>query len=137
MPRLEAYLTFDGNCAEAMRFYEKTLGGTLESMMTHAESPLGAQASPENAKRILHSRLVLDQGVLMASDGMAGQPYTGMSGFALSLTYPTAEEAKQVFDTLAEGGTVNMPFQKTFWTAGFGDLRDRFGTPWIVNTAHE
>jgi PhnB protein len=135
MPLLEAYLTFDGNCAEAMRFYEKTLGGKLEALMTHAESPMGAQASPENAGRIMHSRLVLDQGALMAADSMAGQPAGGKSGFALALTYRTVEEAKRVFDALAEGGTVGIPFQKTFWTEGFGDLRDRFGTPWMVNTA--
>ena len=133
MPLLEAYLTFDGNCAEAMRFYERTLGGKLESMMTHAESPMADQTPPGSADRIMHARLVLDGHVLMASDAMAGPSYQGMKGFSLSLTYPTVAEGQKVFDALAAGGEVRMPLQKTFWAAGFGMLVDRFGTPWMIN----
>jgi PhnB protein len=69
----------------------------------------------------------------MASDSMAGQPYAGMKGFSLSLTYPTAAEAKRIFDALAEGGNVTMPLQKTFWAEAFGMLVDRFGTSWMIN----
>lgn len=132
MPELNAYLFFDGNCAEAMRFYERTLGGKL-TLMTHAEAPAGAQAPPGNTDRIMHARLVLEGGgALLASDEMEGHPYAGMKEFKLSLTYPTAAEAQRVFDALAEGGQVNLPFQKTFWAEGFGMLVDRFGTPWMV-----
>lgn len=74
MPQLDPYLMFDGNCAEAMRFYERTLGGKLEAMMTHAESPMAAQASPDNSGRIMHASLQLDGRILMASDSMAGEP---------------------------------------------------------------
>src|SRR5688572_8935367 len=115
MPQLNAYLTFDGNCADAMRFYERTLNGKLE-MMTHAQSPMAAQASPGNANRIMHARLVLDGGVLMASDSMADHPYEGMKGFSLTLGYPTALEAKRVFEALASEGKIIMPLQKTFWS---------------------
>ena len=73
MSDLNGYLTFDGNCAEAMRFYERTLGGKLQ-LVTHAESPMAAQTPPGSADRIMHARLVLDGGLLMGSDGMAGQP---------------------------------------------------------------
>jgi PhnB protein len=132
MPELSAYLFFDGNCADAMRFYERTLGGKL-TLMTHAEAPSGAQAPPGNADRIMHARLVIDGGVLMASDETAGHPYAGMKEFSLSLTYPAVAEAQRVFDALAEGGRVNLPFQKTFWSEGFGMLVDRFGTPWMIN----
>jgi len=133
MPEISAYLFFDGNCAEAMRFYERTLGGKL-TLMTHAEAPPAAQAPPGNADRIMHARLVLDGGgALMASDEMAGHAYAGMKEFKLSLTYPTVAEAQPVFDALAEGGQVNLPLQKTFWSEGFGMLVDRFGTPWMVN----
>jgi PhnB protein len=132
MPTLDAYVFFNGNCAEAMRFYERTLGGKLD-MMTHAESPIADQVPPGSADRIMHARLTIDGRNLMASDSMVGQPYGGMKGFSLALAYPTAAEAKRVFDALAEGGQVTMPLQKTFWAEAFGMLTDRFGTPWMVN----
>lgn len=132
MPQLNPYLTFDGNCADAMRFYTRLLNGKLE-MMTQAESPIGAQASPENANRIMHACITFEGGVLMAADAMAGQPYEGMNGFSIAVHYPTAAEANRVFDTLADGGKVVMPFQKTFWSEGFGMLVDRFGAPWMLN----
>jgi PhnB protein len=132
MLQLDAYLMFDGTCAEAMRFYQRILGGKLE-MMTHAESPMAGQKPSDMADRIMHARLTLDGRLLMASDWMAGQPYPGMHGFSLSLMYPTPDEARRTFDRLAEGGQVTMPMQKTFWAEAFGMLTDRFGTPWMVN----
>ena len=133
MPQLDAYLTFDGNCADAMRFYERTLGGKLEMMMTVGESPMASQTPTAGADRIMHARLALDGRILMASDAMVGQPYGAMKGFSQSLNFPTADAAKPVFDALAEGGRVTMPLQKTFWAEAFGMLVDRFGTPWMVN----
>src|SRR3979490_2196391 len=130
---LDAYLIFDGSCADAMRFYERTLGGKLEILMTHAESPMAAQTPPASANRILHARLALDDRMLMASDSMVGQPYEGMKGFSLSLVYPTVAEAKRVFDALVKDGKVTMPLQKTFWVEAFGMLVDRFGTPRMCN----
>ena len=130
--QLDAYLTFDGNCAEAMRFYQRTLGGKLD-LMTHAQSPIAAQTPPGSENRIMHARLSLDGRLLMASDSMVGHPYAGMKGFSLSLIYPTVAEAQRVFNTLAEGGKVIMPLDKTFWARAFGMLVDRFGTPWMVN----
>jgi PhnB protein len=116
-----------------MRFYERTLNGKLEMLMTHAESPMAAQAPPGSADRIMHARLVIDGRVLMASDSMVGQPYEGMKGFSLSLIYPTVADAQRVFDALAKGGQVHMPLQKMFWAEAFGMLVDRFGTPWMIN----
>ena len=133
MPQLDVYLTFNGNCADAMRFYERTLNGKLEMLMTHAESPMAAQAPPGSADRIMHARLVIDGRVLMASDSMVGQPSEGMTGFSLSLIYPTVADAQRVFDVLAKGGQVHMPLQKMFWAEAFGMLIDRFGTPWMIN----
>jgi PhnB protein len=135
MPQLNTYLTFDGTCAEAMRFYERTLGGKLAVLMTHAESPMAAQTPPGSADRIMHARLELDGGVLMASDSMAGHPYKGMHGFSLSLVCPTAAEARKLFDALGAGGRVTMPLQKIFWAEAFGMLVDRFGMPWMINGA--
>ena len=134
MHQLNAYLFFDGNCADAMRFYERTLAGEL-FLMTHAQSPMAGQTPAGSADRILHARLTFDGGMLMASDSMVGQPYAGMKGFSLSLIYPTVAEAKQAFDALAAGGKITMPLDKTFWAEAFGMLVDRFGTPWMVNGA--
>jgi len=133
MPQLCAYLTFDGHCAEAMRFYERTLGGHIESMLTYAQSS-GEAGVPAGADdRIMHARLSLDGQALMASDAIPGQPYQGQQGVSLALVFPTVSDATRVFNNLAEGGTVTMPLQKTFWAEAFGALTDRYGTSWLIN----
>jgi PhnB protein len=136
MPLLNAYIGFDGTCADAMRFYERVLGGKIEMLMTNGESPMRDHIPSGNEHRVMHARLVLDQGVLMAGDTMVGgceSTYQGMKGFSLTLSYGTAADAVPVFDALSEGGKVTMPLQKTFWAESFGMLTDRFGTPWIIN----
>lgn len=137
-PTIDAYLNFDGTCAEAMRFYEKTLGGKLEMMMKLSESPDPAMCAPagsppEVANRILHASLLIGQQRLLASDTMPGQPYEGQKGFGLAITYPTVAEARKVFDTFATGGRVDMPLSPTFWAEAFGSVVDRFGTCWLIN----
>ena len=131
MPVLDSYIFFDGNCAEAMRFYERTLGGKIEMSMTYGQSPEPEQCPAGSKDRIMHAAMSIDGRRLMASDVPAGQGKP-MQGFALSLNYPTAAEARQVFDALSAGGTMTMPFGKTFWAEGFGMFTDRFGTPWMV-----
>ena len=132
MPQLNPYLVFDGDCAEAMRFYQRTLGGKLD-LMTNGESPVAAHTPPGAADRIMHARLTLDGQLLMGSDAMVGHPYPGKNGFSVSVICPSAAEAKRVFDGLADGGRVTMPLQKTFWAEAFGMLVDRYGAPWMVN----
>ena len=132
MPVLDSYLFFNGNCAEAMRFYEQTLGGKLEALMTYGESPEPGKVPPNSKDRIMHARLLLDGRALMASDMPAASPPEPMKGFALSLGYPTAAQARKVFDALASGGKVVMPMEKTFWAETFGVLIDRFGAQWMV-----
>ena len=130
--QVDTYLTFNGNCADAMRFYQRTLGGKLD-LMTHAQSPIAGQTPPGSENRIMHARLAIDGRLLMASDSMVDHPYEGMKGFSLSLIYPTVVEATRVFNALADGGKVIMPLDKTFWAKAFGMLVDRFGTPWMIN----
>jgi PhnB protein len=132
MHQLNAYLFFDGTCADAMRFYERTLGGKLD-LITNAQSPVAEKTPPDRADKIMHARLTFDGGMLMASDWMADRPYEGMHGFSLSLIYATAAEARRMFAALGQGGKVTMPMDKTFWAEAFGMLVDRFGTPWMVN----
>jgi PhnB protein len=134
MPHPIAYLSFNGNCAEAMRFYERALGGRLEVMMTNAASPWAEQMPKESGDRILHACLALDDnGYLYAGDCPPNMPYDGIKGVGLTLNYATVEEAQRAFHLLSEGGRITMPTQPTFWAKSWGMLVDRFGTAWIVN----
>jgi PhnB protein len=134
MPHPTAYLAFDGNCAEAMRFYERALDAKLEVLMSNGESPIAEHFPSDSAGRILHARLALPGGgVLMAGDCPAGMPYEGIKGMSLTLNYDSIPEAERAFDALAQGGKVTMPMQPAFWARTWGMLVDRFGTPWIVN----
>src|SRR6059058_4621978 len=108
MPNFDTYIFFTGQCAEAMRFYERTLGGKIEMLMTYADAPAGASA-PECAAPdhyVMHARMVLQGRALMASDQPPGAAAQAMSGFCLSMQYGTADEARRIFDRLAEGGKV-------------------------------
>ena len=134
MPQLNAYLAFDGTCKEAMKFYERVLGGKLEALITYGDMPGNDQpVPPEHKDRIMHAYLVHKDFALMAGDAPPGVPFSGMSGMMLALTYASAAEAKRVFDTFAEGGTVTMPLNETFWADTFGMVTDRYGTPWGIN----
>ena len=132
MTKLTPYLSFDGNCAEAMRFYERVLGGKLEALLTNAQTPAAEHVPPGNEDRIMHAYLTFDGAELMAGDALAGS-YKPMTGVGLALTYENVADARRVFDALGEGGKVTMPFEKSFWAEGFGMATDRFGTHWMVN----
>ena len=132
MPVLDSYLFFDGNCAEAMRFYERTLGGKMEMVMTYGQSPEPENCPAGAENLVMHASMKLGDRTLMASDVPPSMGPKPMAGFALSLAYDSAEEARRVFDALAQGGSVTMPMTKTFWAETFGMLTDRFGTPWMV-----
>jgi PhnB protein len=130
--QLNPYLTFDGRCEAAFRFYERVLGGRIVAMMTYADTPMAAQTPPEMRGRIVHARLAVGDAVLMGSDAPAGR-YERAQGFSVTLNIDQPEEAERVFAALAEGGAVTMPIQETFWARRFGMLTDRFGTPWMIN----
>jgi PhnB protein len=133
MPNFDSYIFFNGQCAEAMRFYERTLGGKIETLMTYADAPPSEQQQcPAPSDHVMHARLVVEGRALMASDQPPGAPAQAMAGFALSLQYASADEARRIFDRLSEGGKVQMPLAKTFFADTFGMLVDRFGTPWMV-----
>jgi PhnB protein len=126
------YLNFDGNCAQAFRFYERVLGGRIEAIMTHGGSPIAAQVPPEWADRVLHARLVVGDQVLLASDAPPGQ-YVTPRGMYVLLDVEAAEEAERVFAALADKGQITMPIEPTFWAVRFGMCVDRFGIGWMVN----
>lgn len=130
--QINPYLNFDGQCAEAFRFYEQVLGGKIDMLMTMGESPMAAETPPDMQDRVMHVSMSVGGQNLMGSDSPP-EMYQKPQGLFVSLHYDTAEEGGRVFSALAEGGTVVMPFEKTFWAEGFGMLVDRFGTPWMVN----
>jgi PhnB protein len=134
MTQAIAYLSYDGTCADAFRFYEQALGGKLEVLMSGADSPMKDRVPKEFAHRILHARLVLPGGgMLYGGDCPAQMPYEGIRGVTIALDYDTVEAARRVFAALADGGQVSMPMQPAFWAKEWGMCTDRFGTPWIVN----
>jgi PhnB protein len=130
--RINPYLTFDGRCEEAFKFYAKALGGKIEAMMPHKGTPAEGHVPPEWHDKIMHAYLKVGDFELMGSDAPP-QYFQQPQGFSVSLQIPNPKEAERVFSALAEGGTVRMPLEKTFWAEKFGMLTDRFGTPWMVN----
>jgi PhnB protein len=134
MPQPIAYLSFNGTCEEAMRFYERTLAGKLELLLRMGDGPCPMPLTDEQRQLVMHARLALDgNGTLFAGDCPPAMPYEGIKGMSLTLSYDTVEQAQQVFDALSAGGKVSMPMQPAFWAKSWGMLVDRFGTPWIVN----
>jgi PhnB protein len=133
MPTLDNYLFFtNGKCAEAVRFYERTLGGKIEMIMKFGDSPQPEHCPAGAEHLVMHASLKVGDRTLMASDVPASMPEKPMGGFSLSLAYDSPDEARRVFDALSQGGTVKMPMQKTFWAETYGMLVDQFGTPWMV-----
>lgn len=129
---LNPYLLFNGDCAEAFKFYEETLGGKIASMFPYKGSPAAEHAPPEWADKIMHATVMIADQPLMGSDAPPGR-YEQPKGISVSISLKDPEKGERIFNALAEGGTTTMPFQKTFWAAGFGMCTDRFGIPWMVN----
>ncbi len=130
MKAIQPYLTFNGNCREAMEFYAQALGGKLE-MTTYAEAPGAPMADAAN--RIMHARITDGDAVLMASDMPPGKTELPVSGFSLSVICESREEEERLFAAMSEGGNVTMPLQDTFWGAHFGMLHDKFGIRWMFD----
>ena len=130
--QLNPYLTFNGQCEAAFKFYAQLLGGKIDGMLTHAGTPAEQQVPAEWHDKIMHARLIVGDQVLMGSDAPPAH-YEQPKGFSVSIQIKDKAEAERIFNALAEGGKIQMPFAQTFWAAGFGMCADRFGTPWMVN----
>jgi|SRR5579863_265429 len=126
------YLSFQGNCEEALHFYSDILNGQIE-IVSRYDNP--AMNVPEDFKnKILHARFSFGSSTLFASDVMPkGQNEPLTSNIALSLGLHDEEAAKNIFDRLSAGGNVHIPFKKQFWGDWHGNFRDRFGIRWMVN----
>lgn len=134
---INPYLIFDGRCEEAFQFYAQCLGGTLEMMMPFGDSPACDSVPADHRDKIMHARLVVNGQALMASDNHPAYPYEGVKGCSISLNVDNIAEADRIFAVLSEGGSVQMPLEKTFWAARFGMATDRFGVPWMINCEHD
>jgi PhnB protein len=131
---VQAYLFFDGRCEEAIEFYRKALGAQVDAMMKFKDSPEPAACGSGSPDKVMHASFRIGDTTVMASDGQCeGRP--SFQGFALSLTVPTEAEADRLFAALGDGGQVQMPLAKTFFSARFGMVADRFGVCWMVFVA--
>jgi PhnB protein len=126
------YLTFNGNCEEAFKAYNKILGGEIVAMIPHEGTPAEEHTPPAWRKKILHARLVQNGMVLMGSDAPPDR-YQPMQGFSVALQVKEPAEAERIFNALADKGTVRLPLSETFFALKFGMLTDKFGTPWMIN----
>lgn len=127
------YLTFNGQCEAAFKFYERCLGGKIVAMIPFGDTPHGQQIPAEHRGRIMHARLVAGNQVLMASDSMPGEPYEGIKNSSMAVQVDTPADADRLFNALAERGKIIMPLAETFWAVRFGMLTDQFGVPWMIN----
>ena len=131
---VQPYLFFDGRCEEAIEFYRKALGAEAIMLMRYKESPdppPPGMVPPGSENKIMHASFRIGDSMVMASDGRClGQPT--FQGFGLSLTVGDEAEADQVFGALSDGGQVQMPLTKTFFSPSFGMVADRFGVTWMV-----
>lgn len=131
---VQPYLFFDGRCEEAIEFYRSALGAEVEMLMRFKESPDPDMCPPDSDDKVMHSSFRIGDTSVLASDGRClGNP--NFEGFSLSLTVPDEAEAERLFAALAEGGQVQMPLTKTFFSPRFGMVGDRFGVSWMIHVA--
>ena len=126
------YIHFNGTCAEAMTFYCSLFHGTDLQMMKYSDMPVEEGGAPSD--RILHSQFTAAGEVLMASDTPPGMDDSPQQGVSIMIEPATLTESQRLFDALADGGAVIIPMSPTSWSPGFGMIKDRFDTHWIIGT---
>ncbi|MGH6890800.1 MAG: VOC family protein [Dongiaceae bacterium] len=132
--QVQPYLFFDGRCEEAIEFYRKALGAEVTMLMRFKENPEPGMNPPGAGDKVMHASLRIGDATVMASDGRCqGRP--SFQGFSLSLTVPSEAEADRLFAVLGDGGQVQMPISKTFFSPRFGMVADRFGVSWMIVVA--
>jgi PhnB protein len=129
---MNPYLSFNGDCEAAFRFYQECLDGQLGEIFRYAGTPLAEQVPADWQNKVMHGSLAVGDQVLMGGD-VAPDRYESPKGFSLSLQMKSTAQAERIFNLLAKDGTVVMPLEKTFWAARFGMIVDRFGIPWLIN----
>src|SRR5258706_11399731 len=134
---VQPYLFFDGRCEEALEFYRRALGPEVTALIPFKDSPEPPQPGacpPGSGDKVMHASCKIGEAALMASDGRC-QGKSNFEGFSLSLTVPDEDQAERLFTALGEGGQVQMPLTKTFFSPRFGMVADRFGVSWMIYVA--
>lgn len=131
--QLNSYLSFNGDCADAFKFYAETFGGNIEGIMRYGDMPDAGEMPAEAKDHVMHARMSIGDAVLMGADVPPGMDEAKPQGFCVSIHVEDPTEADRIFNTLAENGSVQMPIQETFWAQRFGMMTDKFGTPWMIN----
>jgi PhnB protein len=125
-------LSFDGQCEDAFKFYERCLNGKITFKLTWGDSPMAKDAPQYWHEKILHATLILGGMTFSGGDALPGT-YESPRGFGVMLSLKEIENAEPLFHALAENGTVHVPLQETFWALRFGSVTDRFGIRWEIN----
>ena len=134
--KVQAYLSFGGRCEEALEFYKKSIGAEVTGLLRWKESPDAEMKGPPGyEEKIMNAAFRIGDTQLMADDGMGTPEKAEFKGVTLALSAASDTDTKRLFDALCDGGSVQMPLAKTFWTSSFGMLTDKFGVPWMVMTA--
>lgn len=132
---VQPYLNFDGRCDEALEFYKKAIAAKIGMVIRWKDSPDKSLCTPENADKVMHSQFQIGDTTVMASDGRGtGKP--NFNGMMLSISAASEAEADRLFAGLAEGGQIQMPLGKTFFSPRFGMVADKFGVGWMVVVAN-
>jgi len=132
--QVQPYLFFDGRCEEAIEFYRRAIGAEVTMLMRFKDAPEPGMSPPGGGDKVMHSSLRIGDTMVLASDGRCGGK-PSFQGFSLSLTAADDAEADRLFGALADGGQVQMPLGKTFFSSRFGMVADRFGVGWMVYVA--
>jgi len=130
--QMTPYLSFDGRCEEAFRFYEECLNARLGAIFHYKGTPLADQVASGWADKVMHGSVTIGEQIVMGAD-VAPEAYEEPKGFSLSLQIKETTDAERIFHALSNGGRIVMPLEKTFWAARFGVVVDRFGISWLIN----
>lgn len=133
-PTPQIYLSFDGQCEAAFRFYEQRLGATRGPMFPYGDSPMAGDVPPGWETKVMHASITLGGVIVSGADAPPGR-YEQPKGFRIFLEVDDPADTARLFDALAENATIEMPLQQTFWSLRFGVLTDQFGIPWTLGCA--
>ena len=131
---VQPYLNFDGRCDEALEFYKKALGAKVGMLMRFKDAPEKSMITPGSENKVMHSQVQVGDTTVLMSDGRCTGE-ANFHGIALALSVDSEAEADKIFAGLADGGQVQMPLGKTFFSPRFGMLADKFGVGWMIVTA--
>ena len=129
---INPYLSFNGQCEAAFKFYEQCLGAQLGAIFRYAGTPMAADVPADWQDKVMHGSVTVGGQELMGGDVAPGH-YEEPKGFSLSIQISSAAQAERIFQELSKDGRVGMPLEKTFWAERFGMVVDRFGIPWMIN----